>query len=260
MMGVTYASPNGLILIGASGPAQLTENIMLKDEFALYNPESMRSAFFAGKYLAFFSDSDTDIKNGALILDRNIASTPLSVTSILSSSSFVDPATAQLYIVDENQIKLWEGDPYNNLPYEWRSKRWVFTAPDNMAALEVEADFTNIQEGIDLQARVAAIIASNQAIFATGTNLLGSINARTLNTRELNGSLLETIPAVVDNRYLLVEVFVDDKLVHSKQYTSRGVYRMPAGYKGQIFEVKINGNIELRYLKMASSPKTLKQI
>lgn len=260
MMGVTYASPNGLILIGASGPAQLTENIMLKDEFALYNPESMRSAFFAGKYLAFFSDSDTDIKNGALILDRNLAATPLSVTSILSSSSFVDPATAQLYIVDENQIKLWEGDPYNNLPYEWRSKRWVFTAPDNMAALEVEADFTNIQEGIDLQARVAAIIASNQAIFATGTNLLGSINARTLNTRELNGSLLETIPAVVDNRYLLVEVFVDDKLVHSKQYTSRGVYRMPAGYKGQIFEVKINGNIELRYLKMASSPKTLKQI
>lgn len=260
MMGVTYASPNGLILIGASGPAQLTENIMLKDEFALYNPESMRSAFFAGKYLAFFSDSDTDIKNGALILDRNIASTPLSVTSILSSSSFVDPATAQLYIVDDNQIKLWEGDPYNNLPYEWRSKRWVFTAPDNMAALEVEADFTNIQEGIDLQARVASIIASNQAIFATGTNLLGSINARTLNTRELNGSLLETIPAVVDNRYLLVEVFVDDKLVHSKQYTSRGVYRMPAGYKGQIFEVKINGNIELRYLKMASSSKTLKQI
>jgi len=260
MMGVTYASPNGLILIGASGPTQLTENILLKDEFAKYNPESIRASFFAGKYFAFFSDSETDIVNGALILDRNLAATPLSVTSITSASSFVDPSTAQLYIVDNNEIKLWEGDQYNTLPYEWRSKRWVFTAPDNMAALEVEADFSNISEGQSLQDRVAQIIAANQAIWASGTNLLGSLDATLLNAYEVNGSLLQTIPTVVDNRYLLVEVYVDDKLVHSKQYTQRGVYRMPSGYKGQIFEVKVNGNIELRYLKMAASAKELKNL
>jgi hypothetical protein len=81
-----------------------------------------------------------------------------------------------------------------------------------------------------------------------------------LGANELNGSLLQTIPTVVDNRYLLVEVYADDKLVHSKQYTQRGVYRMPSGYKGQIFEVKINGNIELRYVKMAASAKELKSL
>lgn len=260
MMGVTYASPNGLILIGASGPSQLTENILLKDEFSLYNPETIRAAFFAGKYFAFYSDSNTDIVNGALILDRNLASTPLSITSIQSAASFVDPATAKLYLINDGEIKLWEGDTFNTLPYEWRSKRWVFTAPDNLAALEVEADFGNIQEGLDLQARVAQIIASNQAIFGSGTNLLGTLNTTLLNTYEVNGSLLQTIPSVIDNRYLLVEVYVDDKLIHSKQYTSRGVYRMPSGYKGQIFEVKINGNIELRYVKMAASAKELKSL
>jgi hypothetical protein len=260
MMGVTYASPNGLILIGAGGPSLITENILLKDEFQKYNPESLRSAFFAGKYFAFYSDSATDITNGALILDRNLPATPLSITSITSSSSFVDPATAKLYIVDSNEIKVWEGDENNTLPYEWRSKRWVFTAPDNMAALEVEADFSNISEGQSLQNRVAEIIAANQAIWASGAKLLGVLNSTQLNTYEVNGSLLQTIPTVVDNRYLLVEVYVDDKLIHSKQYTKRGVYRMPSGYKGQIFEVKINGNIELRYIKMASSAKELKAL
>jgi hypothetical protein len=77
---------------------------------------------------------------------------------------------------------------------------------------------------------------------------------------ELNGSLLQSIPDLVDNRYLLVEVYVDDKLVHSSQYTKNGVYRMPSGFKGQAFEVKVNGNIELRYVKMANTTKTLKTL
>jgi hypothetical protein len=260
MMGVTYASPNGLILIGAGGPSQLTENIMLKDEFQLYNPESMRSAYFAGKYFAFFSDSDTDVNDGALILDRNLASTPLSITSLKSSATFVDPSTANLYMVDDNEIKLWEGDEYNFLPYEWKSKRFIYTAPDNMGAIEIDADFKNIQEALVLQQRIQQIIAANQAIFGTGVNLLGSANTKPINTSEVNGSLLQTIPAVVDNRYLLLEVYVDDKLIHSKQYTERGVYRMPSGFKGQAFEVKINGNIELRYIKMASTIKGLKAL
>jgi hypothetical protein len=220
----------------------------------------MRSAFFAGKYFAFYSDSTTDVDNGAIILDGNLPGTPLSITSLLSSASFVDPATASLFVVENNEIRQWEGDSLNNLPYEWRSKRWIFTAPDNMGALEIDADFNNIQEGLDLQARVAAIIASNQAIFASGANLQGYLNATPINVYELNGSLLQSIPDLVDNRYLLVEVYVDDKLVHSSQYTKNGVYRMPSGFKGQAFEVKINGNIELRYVKMANTSKTLKTL
>jgi hypothetical protein len=260
MMGITYASPNGLVTIGASGPSLITQNILLRDDWSKYNPSSMRSAFFAGKYFAFYSDSTTDVTNGAIILDGNLPGTPLSITSLQSSASFVDPATASLYVVENNEIRQWEGDALNSLPYEWRSKRWIFTSPDNMGALEVDADFNNIQEGLDLQARVAAIIASNQAIFSSGTNLLGSINTTPLNVYEVNGSVLQSIPDLVDNRYLLIEVYVDDRLVHSKQYTQNGVYRMPSGFKGQAFEIKVNGNIELRYVKMANTAKTLKTL
>lgn len=260
MMGITYASPNGLVTVGASGPSLITQNILLRDEWTAYNPSSMRSAFFAGKYFAFFSDSTTDVTNGAIILDGNLPSTPLSITSLQSAASFIDPATASLYVVENNEIKQWEGDTLNLLPYEWRSKRWIFTAPDNMGAIEIDADFNNIQEGLDLQARVAAIIASNQAIFTSGANLLGSANSTPLNVYEVAGSILQTIPDLVDNRYLLVEVYVDDRLVHSKQYTQRGVYRMPSGFKGQAFEVKVNGNIQLRYIKMANTAKALKQL
>lgn len=260
MMGITYASPNGLVTIGASGPSLITQNILLRDEWTAYNPSSMRSAFFAGKYFAFFSDSTTTVANGAIILDGNLPNTPLSITSLQSAASFVDPATASLFVVENNEIKQWEGDTLNSLPYEWRSKRWIFNAPDNMGAIEIDADFNNIQEGLDLQSRIDAIVASNQAIFTSGANLLGSANSTPLNVYELDGSILQTIPDVIDDRYLLVEVYVDDRLIHSKQYTQRGVYRMPSGFKGQAFEVKVNGNIQLHYIKMANTAKALKQL
>lgn len=261
LSGVTYASPNGLVVIGPGQAGVVTKNVMLREDFEQFNPVSLRSAFYAGKYFGFFTGGTGDApETGAFILDSNIAATPLTTTNISTGAVFIDIDTADMFLVVSNQICLWEGDRFNTLPYEWISKEFVLGAPVNMGAIEVAAIFGSLSEGVALQENVEEIIASNQEIFNSGVALGGLINDFALNHRPLNASILQYIPTSIDNRYLLVEVYCDKKLVHSYSYTKEGVYRMPAGYKGQTFEVKINGNIELRYIKMAETVQQLKMI
>lgn len=258
--GVTYASPNGLVVLGPGEAGLITGNVMLRDDFQKFAPANLRSAFFAGKYFGFFNGGTGNVEDGAFILDRNLQATPLSETTLNSDACFVDPEDGNMYVVSQGEIKAWEGDAYNKLPFEWISKRFVFTAPANLGAIEIDGDFDSLKETEDLQRRIEEIIAANQALFAGTPDLLGAVNATPLNVFDINGSLLQNIPDVIDNRYLLVDLYCDDKLIHSRQYTDRGVFRLPAGFKGQTFVVRIAGNIELRYIKMAETIKELKSL
>lgn len=256
--GVTYASPNGLVAIGQGRADLITRNVMLRDDFERFNPHSLKSVFYAGKYFGFYTNGYDALDKGAFILDSNIAATPLTTTSVFTDAVFVDIDTANLYLVIDNEIKQWEGDYYNTIPYEWLSKEFVLTAPVNMGAIEVAADFSNIAEGQLLEEEIAAIIAANQALFAENATLGGAFNEVQFNANLFNDSILQYIPVIVDDRYLLVSVYCDKKLVHVNSYSKNGVFRMPSGFKGQRFEVKINGNIELKYIKMAETVSELK--
>lgn len=258
--GVTYASPNGLCVIGPGQAGVVTNNILLRDDFAKYAPTTIQAKHYAGKYFGFFTGGTGDVEKGAFILDQTLAATPLSLITINTNAAFVDIDTADMFLVVNNEICRWEGDENNTLPYEWVSKKFVMSAPANFGAIEVDADFGNLAEGEALQARVDAIIAANQALWASNPNLLSTLNTTKLDNQVMNGSILGELPVLIDDRYLLVEVYCDDRKVHSSQYTASGVYRMPSGFKGQRFVVKINGNIELRYVKMAESVKELKTL
>jgi len=255
--GVTYASPNGLV---NPSVGLLTGNVMLRDDFAKYNPASIRASFFAGKYFGFFDAGTGDVTTGAFILDSNISGTPLTITSLNSVATFVDSETANMFLVQGTEIMSWEGDENNTLPYEWRSKNFVFTAPTNLGSIEVEANFDGIGDAVAIQNRIAQLALVNQALFSANGNLKGALNATSMNTYNINGSILQALPGIIDDRYVLVSVYCDDKLINTSQYTKRGVYRLPSGFKGQIFSVKINGNIELRYIKMAETSKELKAL
>lgn len=258
--GVFYVSPNGVCVIGNGVSGLTTGAIMLRDEFQKFNPSSMISGVYAGKYFAFFSQATEAIEQGCMILDRTLPASPLSISSIHARACVVDIETANFYIVSHDRVEQWEGDPYNNLPYEWISKRFIFTYPTNLAALEVDADFNNIQNAEDLQKRIEETIAANQALFATGVPLKGDLNNVPFNHFEFNGSILATIPSVVDDRYLFVEIIADDQSVHLESYNQSGVYRLPATYRARGFEIRIAGNIELRFVKLAETVKELKTL
>jgi hypothetical protein len=258
--GVLYASANGICGIGPGMSGVVTSNVMSRDDFLAFNPYSFTSGISGSKFFAFYEQASEFVKNGGLILDRTLSAAPLSTTTIKAKALHIDPETGDLYIATDGEIKTWDGDIYNDMPYEWLSKKFVFNAPTNLGAIEVNGDFNSIKTAALLQERAEQLKLLNQQIFASGVPLEGALDNTVLNARPLNGSILYDLPRVIDDRYLLITLIVDDKVIHNGQYTENGVYRLPSGYKGQVFEVKINGNIECRYLKMAETAKELKAL
>ena len=258
--GVMYASPNGLCLVGPGGSGVTTGNLMLRDEFSKFNPTTIRGAVYNGKYFGFYLQGSAYVTDGAFILDRSLQATPLSLTNVSASATYVDPETSELFFLNGITISQWEGDTLNNTPFEWLSKRFIMTAPVNFAAVEIDADFISAEAAAQQEALRQQVIAENIALYETGAELESLYNDKVLNHFDLNGSILQNIPSVIDDRFIQFTLYADGEEVFNTVYTSSGVYRLPSGYKSQDFSVQLAGNIELRYVKMAESMKELKTL
>ncbi len=264
-MGVMYASPNGICMIGSGAGGLATGNLFTRDEFSKFNPATIRSAVYNGKYFAFYQQgSQRPLPSGGVILDRAIPSSPLSLTSVVAAAAYVDPSTAKMYYLDGITIYEWEGDTLNNFPFEWLSKRFIFDAPTNLAALEIGGEFTSIEAAEQAEAARQEIIQWNQDLWATGDPLNSTFNAAPLNQYDVNGSILQNIPSLIDDRFVQFKLYAEKNgsmvEVHNAVYTMNGVYRLPSGLKSQKFEILLAGNLELRYIKMASSMKELARL
>jgi hypothetical protein len=263
-MGVMYASPNGIILVSGGGAQNATRNLFTNSEWQYYNPSTGFACIIDGKYIFFHQDSvygsTYGSPKGSIILDRYVSNSPMSVSSVFATAGYIDPLSSSLYLAIDQSIYLWNGDDNNYQPYEWRSKLFVEPRPLNFGIAQIDADFSNIEIGQALQDRVNEVIASNQLIWSTTSNLQSVINQQSMNKFAVNGSVLTAIPSAIDDRYILLTVICNDQVIATINVTSRNAFRLPSGFKGDQWEFKLNGNIPLRHLKIAESAKGLADI
>lgn len=82
----------------------------------------------------------------------------------------------------------------------------------------------------------------------------------------LRGSLLVGgVYSGVDARSLLLQVYAlgtgtDTQVIHQEDMTSRDIIRLPRGLKSDTWEVRLSGNIPVRYFKIAETATELGQI
>lgn len=258
--GVMYASPNGICIVGPGMTGLATGNIMLRNEFEKFNPPSIKGAVFAGKYFGFYEQGTEYIPSGAFILDRTMQSSPFSMTNVQADCVFVDPETADLYYLNGTTVYKWEGQRLNNFPFEWLSKKFIFNEPTNLGAIEIDADFLSPEAEAQWAAYVQQVIDWNQEFFATGDPLNGNFNDKPLNHFVLGGSELLPIPQALDPRFVQFTMYVDGTEQYNTVYVNSGTFRLPSGYKGQIFEFRLSGNCEFRYMKVAETMGGLKAL
>jgi hypothetical protein len=256
--GAMYASPNGIIKIGPSVVDNVTRNLFTRDEWALYNPSSMVGEVQDGRYFLFYK---TDKKKGGLILDRNQAASPLTETNLYATAAHTDPVNAKLFVCEDSEIKGWDSDPYNGLPYEWKSKVFVFPRPLNLGAGQIDADFENSNPigDQDKLSFIEYIKAKNRAIWASVSGLLGRVNDTPINTMLLNGSVLNPIP-LIDERFVTLTIYGDGVLRATIYVKNHQPFRLPSGFKCDRWEFQVNGNVPLRFIKVAETSKELATI
>jgi hypothetical protein len=257
--GVMYASPNGIVKIAQGFAGIATQTLFTRDEWQKFAPSTMLGAILDGAYHIFYNNISASSK-GSLILDRGEEASALTQTSIHTTAVHVEPTTANLYIADSDQVKTWEGDQNNFLPYEWKSKLFILARPVNFGAAQVEAEFESIELSQALEDLVNDVIAANQAIFDSGVNLQSTIGSAPIGSTYLGGSIMAHIPGGIEDRYLQVKIFCNGVLVHTRSVENRDDFKLPSGFKGDRWEFQINGNVPFRHFKIAETAKELAQI
>jgi hypothetical protein len=125
-----YPSTIGLVAIPARGaPIVVTEKIMEKEEWALYNPSTIIAAEHYGKYLGFYTNGD---EKKAFLLDPTSKISALTDLDIEAVACCTDELNGQaIFMIDDDDEEIRRFDPATGdpMPLVWRSKVFSYQRP-----------------------------------------------------------------------------------------------------------------------------------
>ncbi|MBU3577595.1 hypothetical protein [Polynucleobacter sp. UK-Kesae-W10] len=137
--GILYASPDGLVSIGASGMSVITEQFATREEWQQLNPASFHAFVYDRRYIAFFTRADGS--RGTLILNMS-GNGPFWTVSDLNAATEVTAAYSDnrsdtLYMAQGgNIVRFNHGSP---LSYLWSSRIYRMASPLSMGWASVNA-------------------------------------------------------------------------------------------------------------------------
>jgi hypothetical protein len=253
--GVLYASPNGLVSVGPSARAVVTNKLFRRDEWQSYAPETIRGEIYDGKYIGAFSSPTYG--NKAMVLSRDDRPA-LSFLSLESADLFVDQTASELFFLDSATLEIYQADSDSLNPriYEWRSRKFLLPRAATFSVLRVDLDAEQIENN-ELYAEQAAAIAAQNAILFEDP-LLGALNETPLNTYLANGSTLVETPTSTAPLSATVTLYGDvGALEASLPVRSAEPIRIPP-FKAREITIGISGTINVRTIAIATTVAELR--
>lgn len=242
--GAIYATYNGLAYMQGAGVLNLTEQLFTQEEWARYAPASMYGAYYDERYMLWF-DNGTD--QAGLILDKALQDKPMTASRLYTTAAHIRRDTGNLYVVDGGEIKQFDADDVNRVPYEWKSKLFILPKPTNFGFAQVLIDDTQSATA----AAAAAEAAANVALWSAGAYKAGW-NDVEYNEYPFNGSeMIET--SSLDAAYVTLRVYAGGVLKATRDVTNGQIVRLPAGFKHTDWEVCVSGNKGVRRVTLATS-------
>lgn len=131
-----YASADGLVAVGGSNPSIITENLVSRQQWQQFNPETIRAFRWKERYLAFYDDSSGNTK--AFTIDPEQGIVHFSVPGDLSALTY-DPAAGELLMKSGSQLlALHEGGAGS---FRWRSKIFSIPRQQTLSTVKIDADY-----------------------------------------------------------------------------------------------------------------------
>lgn len=245
--GVCYASTGGLLFVNSTSPKYLTESLITKDEWRDWNPESFCAASYEGNYIATSTDPK---KYHGLIVDTT--DTTKGVVSLyrLVYGIFSDPESNSLYFVTGKpdggrKIVLFDtpqdGNDQSYRTFKWRSK--IFQSNSGIATFAA-ARVRNEYEGYYRKIKVT--------IYEYRTHTLNSVP---MNTYSINGPVdMEQVYELLDKSvYMYFIYYVNGVPRYTRKLKNSEPFRLPSGFRGDEFEVEVEGEMPIHSIELATS-------
>lgn len=254
--GVLYASPYGLVAIAGGQMDVFTREIMTQDEWQEYNPTTLTAAMYNNLYMGAYRKAG---KNAMLVLSRG-DQPALVEYSFTPTAMHIERGTGRLFCLNEEDGAIYQmdADPINRELYEWKSKRFVNPYWTSFSAMKLDADYGTNDDVKAWEAYRKEAVEYNTVVWGErqGKSLLGEMNAVLMNTFEVNGSLMRTLPVRADFRSVTVTLIADGKEVYSKAFTEIDACRIPA-VKAYAWEVRFTGSVYIRSFAMSTTMREL---
>ena len=138
--GILYASPDGLVSIGAKGIKIVTADLLSRSQWQSYNPSSIVAEVYDSKYVATFQRANGT--RGIIIFDFTGNGATFTSCDLNSSSAvtamYSDPRSDILYLAQGTNIVRF--DSGSAMSYAWKSKTFRVPFPINFGVGQVIAD------------------------------------------------------------------------------------------------------------------------
>ncbi|MET3133636.1 hypothetical protein AAKU55_003926 [Oxalobacteraceae bacterium GrIS 1.11] len=128
--GVMFASPDGLVYVGAGGSRIVTESVYTREEWQTLTPATIDGYYYDGKYIALYA-------GGGFILN-SVEDASLTMFDEAVTAGFSDPVNDSLYLAIGGAIKKFNAG--EDKTYTWRSKKFQRFASPVYACARVDAD------------------------------------------------------------------------------------------------------------------------
>lgn len=133
-----YPSPDGLVLVSASGVQVVSRGMFSRDQWRELRPETFRAAAFDGRYV-FSHDDGTGRRLGIIDLTQE---QPFFLRSDFPAEALHhDIERGHLYMLEAGRrIRKWQTEGARAKAYRWRSGEFYIPQPVAFGALLVEPD------------------------------------------------------------------------------------------------------------------------
>ena len=265
---VIFASKrDGLKIIDQDGIRTLTSNILTRDDWIDILPTYIQGFVYASKYFAFNSSSsgtsfvlDLELSTYSTLKDTVYAG----YVSIADGKFYVianeledpeDPTSSYVY-----KIKEWEGETYNFKRYIWKSKKFQLNSLVNFSCARVTRDEYWYDDLISGMADSAYLATLNADMISNHT-LYGCIGCAAINELAINDDYLYDLESTTLNDTVTFYLYVNGNSTPkvTRTVTSSDPFKLPAGYKGRVYEIGISGYVPIRQVDLATSMRELGQ-
>jgi hypothetical protein len=238
--GAYYASPNGIQLLNSGGTTNVTEQIYEKEFHYSLLPPQWSSARYGSSYATFIKGSPIPSADPQLdatgytgfVMDSGDTNTPFTYLRGIANviNSYSDELSGQIFILDVGGAVMQWNPPIGNpgattlRNWQWKTKKFRFTAPQQFKAFMI--------------------------LFEVPPEITITLGVRNTDQAQVFDPTTQ---------YLIIRVYADGNPIVVREIQKSGeVLLIPGDFKAELWEFQFEGQIGMRFFKVASSVKELK--
>jgi hypothetical protein len=283
--GLYYASINGLVLATPGNVTVVTKDLFTKSEWADLMPQDIYAAALGLQYIAFNSSNFGFIVDPENPTQRHVELDNFSNVEGIET----DPYSGNVLILANDRVYDWDPESILRLQWRWQSKVYQTPKPLNFGAARLKFDFGDASAALPVE---TVFRPYNEALFTAINGLSGTLQRlNTLGGQPLGGTpakpqtgLVPTQPSIIENKQplggslmynlqflqlttlsvrLQIKVQPDseqEQVIFDKQIFDEEIFRLPTGFKSDLWQFNMTGNTTVYSLQVAETPRQLAEI